>query len=83
MYRQAFPDFRFTVEDQLAEGDRVATRWTWQGTHSGEFMGAAPTGKEVKITGMTIHWLRNGKIQEGWFNWDFLVELRQIGVVTL
>ena len=83
MYRQAFPDFRFTVEDQLAEGDRVATRWTWQGTHSGEFMGAAPTGKEVKLTGMTIHRLRNGKIQEGWFNWDFLGELRQIGVVTL
>lgn len=82
MSRQVFPDFRFTVEDQLAEGDRVATRWTWQGTHSGEFMGAAPTGK-VKITGMTIHRLRNGKIQEGWFNWDFLGELRQIGVVTL
>lgn len=83
MYREAFPNFRFTMEDQQAEGDKVVTRWTWRGTHSGEFMGAAPTGKKVSMTGITIHRLRDGKIQEGWWNHDFLGVLRQLGIVTL
>jgi steroid delta-isomerase-like uncharacterized protein len=82
-YREAFGDFRFTVEDQLAEGDKVTTRWTWRGTHTGEFLGVAPTNKEVMMSGITVHRMRDGKIQEGWFNYDFLGALRQIGAVTM
>ncbi|MEJ3748206.1 ester cyclase [Actinomycetes bacterium KLBMP 9797] len=81
MYRQAFSEFRFTIEDQLAEGDRVCTRWSWQSRHTGEFMGAAPTGKRLTLNGMTVHRLREGKIEEGWWNYDFLGLLREIGAI--
>ncbi|GAA4684251.1 hypothetical protein Prum_064960 [Phytohabitans rumicis] len=83
MYRNAFRGFKFTVEDQLAEGDKVITRWTWRGTHSGEFLGIAPTKKKVEMTGMTIHRMHEGKIQEGWWNFDFLGALRQVGAVNM
>jgi steroid delta-isomerase-like uncharacterized protein len=52
MYRSAFPDLRVTLEDQVAEGDKVVNRWTAQGTHQGEYRGVAPTGKEVEFAGM-------------------------------
>ncbi|MFD6363119.1 ester cyclase, partial [Streptomyces roseolus] len=59
-------DFAFAVEDQIADGDRVCTRWTWTGTHVGDFMGLQPTGMEVTMTGTTIHRFRDdGKIVEG------------------
>jgi len=80
MYRSGF-DFAFTVEDQLAEGDEVATRWSWRGTHKGEAMGVAATGNEVTMTGTTIFRFADGKIQEGWWNWDTLGVLRQIGAI--
>ncbi|MFD6249947.1 ester cyclase, partial [Streptomyces roseolus] len=64
-------DFAFAVEDQLADGDRVCTRWTWTGTHVGDFMGLQPTGMEVTMTGTTIHRFRDdGKIVEGWWQYD-------------
>ena len=80
-YRSAFPDLRLTVEDQLAEGDKVATRWTARGTHQGELLGIAPTGKESTVTGLTIDRIADGKIVESWNNWDTLGMLQQIGVV--
>ncbi|MFI0823650.1 ester cyclase [Streptomyces roseolus] len=75
-------DFAFAVEDQLADGDRVCTRWTWTGTHVGDFMGLQPTGMEVTMTGTTIHRFRDdGKIVEGWWQYDLLGLMNRLGAV--
>ena len=81
MFRTAFPDLQLSVEDQVAEGDRVATRYTARGTHRGELMGIAPTGKQVTITGITVDRISGGKIEEEWNNFDQLGVLRQLGAV--
>ena len=81
MYRAAFPDLQYTVEDQLAEGDMVASRWTARGTHRGELMGIVPTGTEIEVTGITIHRFAKGKIQEEWWNWDALGLMQQLGAI--
>ena len=81
MYLSAFPDGRTTMEDLVAEGDRVAYRWTYRGTHQGELMGIPPTGREVTITGITIDRISGGRIQEEWNNFDQLGLLQQLGVV--
>jgi steroid delta-isomerase-like uncharacterized protein len=81
MYRSAFPDGRTTIEDLIAEGDKVAYRWAYRGTHQGELMGIAPTGKEVTITGITIDRISGGRIEEEWNNFDQLGMLQQLGVV--
>ncbi len=76
----AFPDFHVTLEDQVAEGDKVVNRWTAQGTHLGEYMGIAPTGKEVRFAGMHIsHIAQEGKIAENWEVYDLMGLMRQIG----
>jgi len=62
----AIPDLHFTVEDLIAEGDKVVTRWTSQGTYKVEFMGIAPTGKQVKQTGISIYHIVEGKVVEEW-----------------
>jgi steroid delta-isomerase-like uncharacterized protein len=80
-YRSAFPDLKITIEEQLAEGDLVATRWTAKGTHKGELMGIAPTGKEATVTGLTLDKIEDGKIVETWNNWDTLGLMRQLGVI--
>jgi steroid delta-isomerase-like uncharacterized protein len=80
-YRAAFPDARITVEQQLAEGDLVATRWSGRGTHDGELMGVSPTGKQVTVSGLTISRLEGGKIVEEFQNWDTLGMLQQLGAV--
>ncbi len=79
MMRSAFPDLRITIEDDVAEGDEVVTRWIGQGTHQGELMGIAPTGNRVTITGITIHRIEDAKIVEEWSNWDALGLMQQIG----
>jgi len=81
MYRTAFPDLQYTIEDQIAEGDEVVTRWTATGTHRGELMGIAPTGKQGRVTGISIGRVARGKIVEDWANWDALGMLQQLGVV--
>jgi SnoaL-like polyketide cyclase len=78
---EAFPDWRWEIEDMLAVDDKVITRYVVRGTHRGEFMGAAPTGKEVAFTGINIVRLEGGKIVESWGNSDQLGWMRQIGVV--
>ena len=83
IYRTAYPDTHFTVEDQVAEGDKVATRWTATGTHRGELMGIAPTGKRVTVTGIAITRVTNGKIVETWNNFDALGQLQQLGVIPV
>ena len=79
--RTAFPDLRATVEDQIAEGDRVVTRWTCRATHSGEFRGIPPTGSQGRVTGITIDRIADGKVVECWTNADELGLLQQLGVV--
>ncbi|MEU6949299.1 ester cyclase [Streptomyces sp. NPDC046332] len=83
MWRGGF-DFDFTVNDQIAEGDRVCTRWTWVGTHTGEFLGLKPAGPGMKVsmTGTTIHQFRpDGKIAETWWQYDLLGLMGQLGAV--
>ncbi len=81
LLRSAFPDLQQTIEDQVAEGDRVAYRWTARGTHRGELMGIAPTGARVAFTGIAIARLAHGRIAEMWESYDALGLLRQLGAV--
>ncbi|MBC9725726.1 ester cyclase [Streptomyces sp. TRM68367] len=81
MWRSAF-DFSFTVEDQIAQGDKVCTRWTWNGKHKGDFLGIAATGRNVTMTGMTVHrCTAEGKIAEGWWQYDRLGLMAQLGAL--
>lgn len=77
----AFPDGRWTIEDQVAEGDKVVTRFSFTGTHQGEFMGIAPTGKRVTTSGMVIDRIVEGKIVEEREEWDALGMMQQLGAV--
>ena len=79
----AFPDARFTLEDVIAEGDTVVVRQTWRGTHTGNFRGIPPTGKQVSGMGIIITRNVNGKAVELWSNFDDLGLLQQLGVVPL
>ena len=80
-YRAAFPDLRLTVEDQIADDDRVVTRWSAKGTQEGDLMGVPATGKQATVTGITIDRIVDGRIAESWTNWDTLGLLQQLGVV--
>jgi steroid delta-isomerase-like uncharacterized protein len=81
LYRAAFPDMYITIESQIAEGDMVVDRWVGGGTHSGEFLGIPPTGRQVRITGIGINRFDNGKLVETWTNNDALGMLQQLGVI--
>jgi predicted ester cyclase len=78
---KAFPDVRFTLEDMVAEGNKVMTRYMASGTHKAEFMGAPATGKKIKITGLEIRRLSGGKMVEYWGIMDDLGLMQQLGVV--
>lgn len=75
-----FPDLTVTVDDQVAEGDLVGSRHTSTGTHTNEFMGIPPTGKQATITGMTLTRCENGKMVEAWTCWDALGMFEQLGL---
>ncbi|HSM59122.1 MAG TPA: ester cyclase [Candidatus Sulfomarinibacteraceae bacterium] len=79
--RQAFPDIQFTIKDQIAEGDRVVTRWTARGTHQGKFQGIPPSGQHGEITGISIDRIAAGKVVECWTNADDLGLMRLLGVL--
>jgi predicted ester cyclase len=81
MLRQAFPDGGVTIEEVIAEEDKVAVRFTYRGTHQGELMGIAPTGTQVTVSGMDINRIVEGKIAERWAVFDMLGILQQLGVV--
>jgi steroid delta-isomerase-like uncharacterized protein len=81
MTRTTFPDIRYTIEDMVAEGDKVATRLTVRGTHKGEYRGVAPTGKQVTWTAINIARYADGKMQEGWVSPDTLGLMQQLGAV--
>ncbi|MBT2542155.1 ester cyclase [Streptomyces sp. ISL-44] len=80
MWRNAF-DFTFDTKAQLAEGDCVTTVWSWTGTHKGEFMGIAPTGKRCTMTGTTTFRCQDGMIAEGWWHMDAMGLMRQLGAL--
>jgi predicted ester cyclase len=78
----AFPDIIFTVEDMVAEGDKVAYRVTVRGTHTGrQFMGIAPTGKKIEMRNTSIKRIANGKLAESWGTLDNLSMMRQLGLI--
>ncbi len=77
----AFPDFRMNVEDMIAEGEKVVARVSWSGTHQGEFMGIAPTGNRVEVSGIDILRITDGKIAEHWGKFDELGMMQQLGVI--
>ena len=81
MARTAFPDLHITIDDEIAEGDKVACRYTWRGTHKGEMRGIAPTGKQVTVTGIVISHCVGGKEVEVWESTDSLGMFQQLGVV--
>ena len=79
MYHSAFPDVRLSIEEQIAEGDRVVTRWIASGTHQDEMMGIAPTGNQVRVEGITISHVHEGKILQEWELFDTLGLMQQLG----
>ena len=81
MFRSAFPDFNTTIEDMVAEGDKVVVRWTWSGTHKGDFMGIPPTGRSVSFGVIDIVRIVNDKFVEHWGLMDSSKLMQQLGVV--
>ena len=79
MYRAAFPDVKITVDDVIADGDRVAIRWHAEGTHRGQLEGMAPTAARVTVTGIFIDQWKEGQVVESWGQWDNLGLARQLG----
>jgi hypothetical protein len=75
-----FPDLRFSVEEQIAEGDRVMTRWRARGSHRRQFCGLPATGKRIAITGITLSRFVAGRVVEEWRNWDTLGLIEQLGI---
>jgi steroid delta-isomerase-like uncharacterized protein len=81
MYRTAYPDTHIELGEMIAEGDLVAAPWTATGTHRGELMGMAPTGKPISVTGIGIDRVSGGQIVESWANYDALGMMAQLGAI--
>lgn len=79
----AFPDLHVTIQDQVAEGDKVVTHKLFHGTHQGEFMGIAPTGKQIEFAVIDILRLDNGKVVEHWAIQDRLTLMQQLGILPV
>ncbi len=82
-FREAFPDIQVTVEDTVAEGDKIAALCTVRGTHGGEGIGLAPTKRAIEFTGMCMLRVVDGKIAEAWNSFDFLSLYQQLGAINL
>jgi steroid delta-isomerase-like uncharacterized protein len=80
--RTGFPDLHLVIEDQIAEGNRVVTRWVASGTHKGEFQGVPPTGRKIRVVGTVIDRIDDGKIVECWSQVDELGMMQQLGVIA-
>lgn len=80
-WRAAFPDLHFEVVDLVAEGDKVVTRWVLTGTHQGPIFGIQPTGRRVRVEGMSLDRIKDGQIIEGFDGWDALGLRRQLGAL--
>jgi steroid delta-isomerase-like uncharacterized protein len=81
LYRRALAGLQVRIDDQIAEGDKVVTRWTATGRHDSDLFGMPATGKDVEFTGIDIDRIENGRIVEEWVNWDTLGLLYQLGVI--
>jgi steroid delta-isomerase-like uncharacterized protein len=81
MFRSAFPDVWVDVDAIVAEGDRVAARWTSTGTHQGDLFGIPATGRKVKVTATVVYRVEDGRLAEGWINRDDVGMMRQLGVI--
>jgi predicted ester cyclase len=81
-FRRGFPDVTSTIEDLIAEGDKVVARWRSRATHRGDYMGIAPSGKEVEFTGISFYRIEGNKIAESWSVEDQFGLMRQIGAVA-
>jgi len=79
--RTAFPDMEWTIEEQVAEGDKVACYFVWRGTHQGVFLGIPPTGKRVTVPGVSFDSFVAGKCKEGRFLMNIMSLMQQLGVV--
>jgi steroid delta-isomerase-like uncharacterized protein len=79
--RAAFPDLHFEIEDQIADRDRVVTRWSAHGTHAGEFQGIPPTGKQITMAGIDIDRVVDGRVVECWPQVDELGLMQQLGAI--
>ncbi|MFG3055899.1 ester cyclase [Kitasatospora sp. NPDC048239] len=79
-YRRAF-DFTFDIQSQVADGDQVATRWIWRGTHIGEYMGVPASNRTIESAGMTMFRFEDGMVKEGWWSWDAVAMMRQMGMM--
>ena len=77
----AFPDLRFTIEDQIVAGDKVATRWSAEGTNSGSFGTMPATGRRMRTSGLILDRVAGGRIVERWEQWDQMAMLQQLGLV--
>lgn len=80
-YRNAFPDLHFTIDQQIAEGNTVVTRWTAHGTHNSELAGIPATGKRTTVVGLGVDRIENGKIVESWGLFDQFGMLQQLDVI--
>ena len=81
LFRAAFPDIHITLEEELAEGDKVSTRGYFTGTHTGDFQGISATGKQVKVQYIDIWRVANGQLVENWVQMDQLGMMQQLGVI--
>jgi steroid delta-isomerase-like uncharacterized protein len=81
MFHTAFPGFSMGIEDLLADGDKVAMRWRFRGTNQGELQGMPASGKQVDFSGTHIVRIADGKLAEGWVNFDALVMMQQVGAM--
>ena len=81
MFRSAFPDFKATIDDMIAEGDKVVIRQTWSGTHRGEFMGIPPSGKSVSFGVYDTIRIAGGKVVEHWGQMDTMGMMQQLGAI--
>ncbi|MGH2535082.1 MAG: ester cyclase [Thermomicrobiales bacterium] len=80
-WHAAFPDLHFQIDDLVAEGNKVVTRWTLTGTHRGEFMGIPATGHAIRVAGTSLDRIEHGQIQEGFDGWDALGLRQQLGAI--
>lgn len=82
MFRGAFPDLKFAVDDLIAERDEVVVHWTVQGTQQAPFLGLSPTHRKAAVSGTSIYHIKNNKISQEWSDWNLLTLLDQLGVAT-